>query len=244
MLYNGGFVSFSVLKQIKAKTGAFYSSCIPDLYSAIAVSSIIDRYIYLNEPLVVNGASRHSTGTSQFSIASKTVQSPANVFASEGNIPMHGDVPLCADGSYPPSLQALAYESYLQSEPLRSGAAEVMHARQLELILATSGRHATAIRDWGRLFAAKHSLDFESLNAKANRTRVHLRLSSLPNQLAMVINTYRLGSPDCPIRDVYEATIAAEVVRSVNPSKMLNVCRVIGRVREKFKSKRALAAAA
>jgi Glycosyl transferase family 2 len=239
MLYNGGFVSVSILKQIKAKTGAFYSSCIPDLYSAIAVSSIIESYIYLNEPLAVNGASRHSTGTSQFSAESRTVQTPANVFASEGNIPMHGDIPLCADGSYPPSLQALAYESYLQSEPLRGGATKDMHSRQLELILATSGRHATAIRDWGLLFATKHGLDFEALNAKANRRRVLLRLSSMPGQLAMDINTCRLGSPDCPIRDVHEATIAAEAVRSVSPSKIRNIRRVMGRVREKLKSKRA-----
>jgi hypothetical protein len=237
MLYTGGFVSVSILKQIKAKTGAFYSSCIPDLYSAIAVSSIIDSYIYLNEPLAVNGASRHSTGTSQFSLGNKTVQSPANVFASEGNIPMHRDVPLCADGSYPPSLQALAYESYLQSEPLRGGATKSMHARQLELILATSGRHTPAIRDWGRLFATKHGLDFDALNARANRTRLLRRFSSIRDRVAMEINTCRLGSPDCLIRDVHEATIAAEAVRSVNPSKMPNIYRVIGRVKEKLKSK-------
>ena len=120
MLYNGGFISMEVLKEIKRKSGAFYRSCIPDVYSALAVASIVHKYIFLEEPVAINGASRHSIGTSQFSPDQKSDQSPSRNFLAEDNMPFHRDMPLFGEKKYPMSIQAIVYESYLQTASFRA----------------------------------------------------------------------------------------------------------------------------
>jgi len=232
MLYNGGYVDVSVLQEIKSRTGLFYKSCVPDVYSAISIASTIDRYVYCREPLAINGASMHSTGTSYFSIAKGKVVSPAQVFATEGNIPFHEDIPLCRDGSYPPSMQAIVYESYLQSSSLRSKMPGSLPASMLTMILATAGKHQPLVQDWARIFADRHCLDYESIRAKARLTKLRRVVSSVPFRLAALVNTFGLGSRDCPISDVYEASIAAGAVRSIGVGRSKNIIRLFRRLIE------------
>lgn len=117
MLYNGGFIDYNIVKTIISKSGKFYRSCIPDVYSAIVLSEIIDSYVYCYEPLSINGASKHSGGASAFGKKGLECddETPAKIFLKEPNIPFHKDIPLMANGIYPLSLEALVYESYLQS---------------------------------------------------------------------------------------------------------------------------------
>ncbi len=208
MLYNGGFVSMAVLKEIKGKTRAIYQSCIPDVYSAVAISSSIDRYVYLAEPVAINGASKHSTGSAQFKAEGGRDESPAKKFQSETNIPFHDDVPLMPDGSFPVSIQAFIYESYLQSAALRPGEDSPQHAEQLKLILATaSRRHLAAVMQWGRLFADRHGLNFETVAGTAFRTRLLIKAKA---QLKWPGPAWKeVGSREEPIRDVYEASLVA-----------------------------------
>lgn len=215
MLYTGGFVDMSAVKRIKRRTGAFFLSCIPDVYSAVAIASSIDRYVYMHEPLAINGASIHSTGTSQFS-STKTLDgdsTPAHTFVSEPNIPFHADLPLCADGSYPASLQALVYESYLQSRCLRPEAEANVHSQQLAVILATSGTHSTALSEWGRRFARQHGLDSEAIARTARRRRGIVRVRALVHRLSSAMQTRVVGSHDLPIKNVYDASIAVPEIR-------------------------------
>jgi hypothetical protein len=220
MLYNGGFVDMQALKEIKGKTGAVYLSCIPDVYSAVSISSVIKNYIYSNEPLAINGGSRHSTGTSQFSVGDNSDLDPAQIFRGEENIPFHKDVPLCADGNYPSSLQALVYESYLQSAILRDDVRESMHLQQLELILATSSRHGVAVGEWGKLFAKAHGLNYDEIKSRARRKGIFLRLVSASGLVSSAFNMCVVGSTELPIKDVYEASIAAAQVRNNAPGRL------------------------
>ena len=232
MLYNGGYVDVSVLKEIKNRTGSIYRSCVPDVYSGISIASTVDKYVYCQEPLAINGASRHSTGTSYFSTVKEDVASPVQIFAAEGNIPFHDDVPLCRDGSYPPSMQALVYESYLQSSSLRSKMPDSLPAQILTIILATAGRHQSLVQDWAKVFAERHRLNFDSINAKARVSKIRRGISSVPLQLAALLNTFSLGSRDCPISDVYEASIAAGVVRAIGVGRSKNIIRLVKRSME------------
>jgi hypothetical protein len=227
MLYNGGFIHSSLIKKIKSRNnGMFYRSPIPDVYSAIAFSSIIENYIYSNEPFAINGASKHSTGTAAFSGNKDLKDSPVQKFLSEDNIPFHPDIPLCADGSYPLSLQVMVYESYLQTKNLRDQAQESIHQQQLEIILATSGKYASSIRDWGKIFATTHGLDYDKIQSKASRTKLLLKLNSIPRHISNAINIYRVGYPEFSIKDVYEASIAAAAIRSAMPSRLRNITRL------------------
>lgn len=218
MLYNGGFVAVEVLKRIKSKTGAFYKSFTPDVYSGISIAATVDRYVYSHEPFAINGASRHSNGASFFSPSSKSEGSPAQVFCSEENIAFHPALPLCADGSYPPSIQALIYESYLQAEQLGvSPPDREMHRRQLELVLATSGNHHAALAAWGEIFARMHGLDYGSIEERAGRSALAMQLASFPGRTARRFNTYTAKFPEFRVRDIYEASIAAGKIRDAIP---------------------------
>jgi glycosyltransferase involved in cell wall biosynthesis len=232
LLYTGGFVSMSVLKEIKSRTGVVYKSCIPDVYSAVAISSVIDRYIFSHEPLAINGVSRHSIGKSQFSKKDNSALSPAEKFVSEGNLPFHEDIPLCSDGHYPKSFQIMVYESYLQSRCLRSVADANMHAEQLEVILATSGRHDTVINEWGAEFARMHGLDYDFIRTKARRRKAVLDVTSITRLASLAMNTHIVGSTEEPIKDVFEASIVAAAIRADIPGPTK---RLLGLVRHAIK---------
>ena len=236
ILYTGGFVSMPVLQEMKRKAGAFYYSCTPDIYSAVAISSVIKSYVYSNEPFAINGLSRHSTGTAAFAIGEKSELSPMQKFRSEENIPFHKDIPLFDDGNYPPSEQAFVYESYLQSAFLRDDVRQCMHQQQLELILATSGKHSVSIGEWGKIFAATHGLDYDEIQHRATRRKLllFLRLTSVPGRIFSAFNRYDVGSPELPIKDVYEASIAAAALRSLMPSRLNKLHRLVGRALEKL----------
>ena len=225
MLYNGGFVCSSLIKKNKNKKGVFYQSWAPDVYSAIAFSSIIENYIYSNEPFAINGSSKHSTGTSEFSDEKDQKNSPANKFYSEKNILSHPDMPVHQDGTYPLSLQAIVYESYLKTKSLRDHALESSHQEQLEVILATSGRHIVSIREWGKIFANKHGLDYQKIKYRANRRRILIKFVSTLRNVSTVINEYPLSTGDLPINNVYEASLACALIRNTMPSRINNIYR-------------------
>jgi len=229
MLYNGGFVSVPVLQEIARKSGAVYRSCIPDVYSAIAISSALRMYVYSREPLALNGASRHSIGTSQFSTRQPSMCSPAEKFRSEANMPFHEDIPLQRNGDYPPSIQAFVYESYLQSACLRGAVPRGMHAQQLELILAKPGARGGSVEDWARIFAAKHGLDYDGIRQKARLRKSASGLMSIPGLIDRTFRSCSVGSRDLPIRDVYEASACVSAIREAPPPRFGELCRKLRR---------------
>jgi len=217
MLYNGGFVSMSVMNEIKSRSGAFYRSCVPDIYSAIAISSVIDRYTFLHEPLAINGLSLHSTGNAEFAKDASSEFSPADKFASEENIPFHGDIPLNKNGRTAKSLHLLVFESYLQSRCLRPAADANMHAEQLGVILATAGVHSAEILEWGAEFARLHGLDYDAIRAKARQRKAVLKAASMAKLPSLAMKNYFVVSPKEPITDIFQASVAAAAIRADIP---------------------------
>lgn len=217
VIYHGGFIHISALNKIREKTGTYFRSCIPDLYSAIAVASIVDRYLYVHTPLAINGVSKHSTGKSSFSVKKDEDTTPLSVFYSEGNIPFHNDMPMHEDGSPPVSFHAMVYETYLQSAALRNDSDVRDHGQQLEIILATAGAHRESIEKWGRLFAEQHNIDFTSAMRAASIKRAWLQPLLTSHKVLNALHT--VFAEDLPIRNIHEACIAAGAIRS-HPGKM------------------------
>jgi hypothetical protein len=226
MLYTGGFADFAVLEKVRAATGAFYRSCIPDVYSAVALASVLDKYAYSYEPLAVNGASRHSTGTSQRSAQRAATGTAAQLFAAEDNIPFHPDVPLEAAGSYPPSAQVFIYESFLQSQVLRADGPSVDRAEELAVILGLSGRNTEALHEWGKLFARQHALDFGAIVERAAAWRAKNSLHRLTRRLAASFNVYKSDSQQPVPHDVLEATLATATIRATR-GRLRNLARAL-----------------
>jgi glycosyltransferase involved in cell wall biosynthesis len=160
MLYNGGFIDSSLIKEAKHRSPSFYHSSIPDLYSAFAFSFLTDKYLLYNRPLAINGASRHSGGTAFFQYDETSSQyGPAKMFTLENNLPNHQAIPLTKTKRQLRSLHSLVLESFLQArDVLRPEFPTPDYFAQLKLIVADSKDKNEILDDWILQFASIHSL--------------------------------------------------------------------------------------
>lgn len=231
MLYSGGFVRASVLHDIKAQHGQFYHSCIPDVYSAFAIASVIDSYVWSYTPLAIDGVSKHSTGTSLINRARD--RSSAEKFFSEQNIPWHPDTPTDAEGRVPRVHQAWIYESYLQSRFLRSEPDQSAPEEQLIIVLMSAG-HDRAALTWARLFAEHHGLNFDRAEAFARKRRLGRRLAAASFRLRRALNTYYANPKGgMPLTDVYQASLAAGKILAHSSPRMHGVASLGQKALEK-----------
>jgi glycosyltransferase involved in cell wall biosynthesis len=248
MLYDAGFINTSAIAKVKKQSGNFYRSVNPDLYSSIAISSVIRNYMYLRDPLGISGSSPKSTGLSFYftrrddlSVVKKSQLTPIQQFMAEDNIPFHKDLPLTAQGSLPPSGQALVYECFLQASFLFGGNQETTPLAQLEIILANAQRDevliATAkgnerpVKEWAVIFAAHHSLDLASVEKEVARRKMADVMFGIKDRLVRELNTYEVsGAREFPITDVYQASIAAAAIRNMKPSRANSLHRIAKRV--------------
>ena len=102
-----GFVNTESITKVKNRTGNFFRSVTPDVYSGIALLSQIDKYIYSFRPFSVNGGSHHSSGqTSGYSLEDKT----GKLFFQEMDIPQNTKMNVI-----PGALTACVTEALLQA---------------------------------------------------------------------------------------------------------------------------------
>lgn len=220
MIYNGGFIHFSLLQKMKDGVGCFFASANPDIYTAVASARLIDEFLFVREPLAISGTSKYSNGHSAFSVSAERNTAAYQQFLSESNIPFHSDVPTLVDGSIPLSLQACVYEAYLQAAPLGGNVDTMDHERQLAVLLATSGKHRASIDAWGHLFASRHGLDYAKAQRIAARLRPGLEARILGRKLVRVAHSIVFDRMQ--LRNVYEASVAAGVIRAA-PGRMDSV---------------------
>ncbi|MCE9648250.1 MAG: glycosyltransferase [Parvibaculum sp.] len=215
MLYTGGFVRMALMEELKRKTGAFYKSRIPDVYSGFAIASLIPTYAYSHAPLAISGISKHSTGVDVYSKGKKSLESPSQKFAQEENIAFHPDVPLTVDGELPPSPQALMFESFLQTANLRDDWLVEPFDRQLEVILASSSADDEQLAAWALTFAQLHGVDYAPARFRSHLRRSGRKLAAMSRNFVRGGSRRKLGSSLQLLPDVYEASLAAaEVLNS------------------------------
>lgn len=218
MLYTGGFVSHTVMKHVKSITGRMYLSMTPDVYSAFAFGSLIDHYGYSYEPFAINGGSKYGTGDSSRTATNPSLEndSPAATFLSEKNIPFHPDLSVIPELAYPPSIQAVVYEAYLQSAALRSGSiALTSYAEQLELILRHAlPQHRAQLNKWAQAFANKYHLNLERIERKSRYINPITKLYELKTRAINRFYTIVAGSEEFPIVNVYEASLIAHHIKT------------------------------
>src|SRR5208337_317057 len=61
--YNS-FVHCDIARSLKRKTGLFFHSITPDVYSSLAALSQLKEFVYSTRPFSIRGASHHSIGVS------------------------------------------------------------------------------------------------------------------------------------------------------------------------------------
>lgn len=67
-----GFVEAKLLNQLRQMHGKLFLTNVVDLFSSIALSLSMDRYVFSNEPLAINGTSSRSNGASLMHISNDT----------------------------------------------------------------------------------------------------------------------------------------------------------------------------
>jgi glycosyltransferase involved in cell wall biosynthesis len=227
ILYVRGIVKFDAIIRIKNKSeGVFFKSSVPDVYSAIALSSELDRYLFMADALTIAGASSFSTGAAYGRAGSIGADEAAHrLFVAERSLPFHPAVPLLADEAYPPSCQALVYESYLQSSILRERNDGVTPGYQLELALASpvSPAAASLNETWGRQFSKRNGLDFERhLKASVWLRRIH-RIKSMVRLIRMSLSTVVIHDQLLRISNVFEASVTAIALQWLAPSILFRI---------------------
>ena len=60
---NSGFGHINVIERTRAASGGpLFTASAPDVYSRLISAMCVDSYAYLNHPVTINGASKHSNG--------------------------------------------------------------------------------------------------------------------------------------------------------------------------------------
>jgi glycosyltransferase involved in cell wall biosynthesis len=177
-IYTGGFVKRNVIDQVIAGSGKFFSSINPDVYSGIAVASVIPGFGRSLEPFTIEGTSRHSNGAQCFSESRKNGNIPK--FFTEGKMRFH---PSLGDG-FVPSFSLLVYESFLQSEALRDKAMSSTIAEQLGIaLLASKRKQWNDTLDYCRMVAEINGIDIKPIERRVAPKRALARFAKIMQQI-------------------------------------------------------------
>ncbi|MFC1886762.1 glycosyltransferase family 2 protein [Thermodesulfobacteriota bacterium] len=164
-LYTGGFAESALINSAKNRCGNFYLSRVPDIYSAVALASITDTYVFMKDPVSVAGISSHSTGAS--SLEQGTNQISLQKYFSEENMPFHSSL----GSGRTKSIPLLVYECYLQSMHLHHDFLKVNMADQLALALSHSSiwkpEHYDEIREYCNDVARLNDISIKNVEKKS-----------------------------------------------------------------------------
>lgn len=105
VLYSG-FIDVNTIVKIKNKTGRFFNSITPDVYSGIVLADALPNYLYSFRPFSINGGSGHSNG-----LATMTNDDRGKLFFSESGIEINEQIPIIRG-----SIQTHVAEAFLQAQ--------------------------------------------------------------------------------------------------------------------------------
>ncbi|SCY87057.1 glycosyltransferase family 2 protein [Desulfoluna spongiiphila] len=205
-LYNG-IVRKSFVDKIKklSVNGVFFNAISPDIFSGIALSSIIGNYLYTNYSFSVNGASRHSNGTSFVRSVDKEAGTPFAKFMSENlieydpRLKMAPCPSVCVMGEY---LLAKKYIHLLKfSEP---------SWKKYVKILVRNAKCSYASDEILR--SAAHTV-----SAVGGRTRIPDRAAAsitISKRLGFQLGSWQFKAPNDMVNNIYDACRLAGSMQS------------------------------
>ncbi len=121
----------------------------------------------------------------------------------------------------------MVYESYLQSDFLKDQCVHLNPRQQLEFIMASSLVTDEANIKWAALFAKYHGLDFDAVCRKASFLRFIWSPFFYFQKKLRSINSFQINVQNCPIKNIFEASIVAGTVREISPNKIHNFIRLV-----------------
>ena len=221
--YTGGIVHSDVIRAARAKDGSFYQSQIPDIYSSFAITATVDHYLYSKAPFAIAGRSSHSIGAALFKLEK-------NAFLEEGLIPFHPDFPLGDLATLSFSMPAIQFECHTQAAFLHMNKTGVSKQRMLEVILANTKTGRDEIMAWGRIFAARHGLDYDAAIRRMPAVQRESRLLDGWRSAKNLIECARLYEGDpWPLANVREASETAAALLANPPGRISSTLKTLKR---------------
>jgi hypothetical protein len=205
-VYIGAFAEYETLNRLRDNSGHFFCSKTPDVYAAVALSSTLGWYVYMNQPLSICGASAHSIGASQFG-SSTNLSASARFFSEEG-IPFH---PAIGNGRVR-SIQLIVYEAYLRAAHLHNDFVCTSMAEQLALSIAHSGDARMDVTDYCRGIAESHGIDFQLVKASARRFSLLHRVPTRFRRLKSPFPEFQVDGELLGVMNIFDATVAANAL--------------------------------
>ena len=215
-IYTGGFVNRSVVESTK-QHGRFFHSSIPDVFSSILLSNVLEKYAFSLEPLAVNGASKASTGAS---FQKANTDHAYNTFLFENDIPFHPNISI--ENQKPPSVQALVYESCYQVADLLTDSVTLPVEQQIESIIRCEPEASPELIKWCKFFANKNGIDLSHPLKYREKSlkRLWKRFMRMKS-----MSSYTTGDKERYLEDVYVASVLAEEIVSSRPTWLRVACR-------------------
>jgi hypothetical protein len=202
-IYIGGFAEFETLNRLRNSAGNVFLTNSPDMYAAVALSSVLDRYVHINRPLSICGASAHSIGASSFK--SSRNASPRAQFLSEADIPFH---PALGDG-HVRSMQLHLYEAYLKASHLHNGFLGTPTEEQLALSVALADEGAEDVEPYCKAIAQAHGIDFQVIQAAARRISFGRRIGSIGAKIRSPFPEFAVDGAAFGLANIRDAAVAA-----------------------------------
>lgn len=216
LLYTGGLIHKSVLTAMRPDGGSIIRSQIPDVYSGFAIASVVDHFAFSDKPWAVGGRSSHSNGLATL----LKFKGKDKAFHTPDLIPFHPDVPLPDVGTFVFSLEAMQYESFLQTAFLHRNMLGITPEDQLKVIMAKcQPDHIILLEAWVPRFCQLHAITPDAFHdfSKARDPRIRFQISV--NKLRYFLRYYRsFDQSQIEIPDVCEATIEAQRLMNSRPS--------------------------
>ena len=236
MLYTGGFVSTCAIDRARDHAHKFFKSLTPDVYSAIAITAVLDDYIHLNEPVAIAGISAHSNGASCLGMV--TDKKPAEKFFMENTIEFHATLA----GSKVKSLPIIVFEAYLQSSFLHSNRVKTCLFDQLSLAIAhASDDQKQEVVCYCEAVADKNNLEMDDILRRAKRImfietiRIKLRRLHRIGTWFLRRNGDMWNADTLGVRNVFDASIAARAILKAHEShRSWRSKKIFGALKRRF----------
>ena len=201
VIYNGGFVRRSILQHILQYNSGILIPCRnPDVYIGVAISLTLEKYLFTDIPLVINGASHHSNGTANHTRAANPIiqrmyeakDGPSQIFLSEQNRPF--DSSLLQDELNPVfNIQIALFDAFLKCNLFPQFAAyssfyDIQHL--IRSCMIVHGKSKVRTISWINEMIDYHHLPHISTfkpSPSVKLLQLYSKLASLPYKLSSML---------------------------------------------------------
>jgi glycosyltransferase involved in cell wall biosynthesis len=235
LMYTGGFIEHSIIKEAQKRNTRFFNSANVDVYSGIAIASILPAYAFIKNPIAIRGTSVHSTGAS--ALGGSTNSQPKLDALKDSMDTVH---PFLVRTGYLASMQLCIYESYLQSAFLRNES----RAR----ILSDMPTHLKRIMAFPAIEPRKEVLEYCRNVAEKNGISIRAsvfdfkyrikRLLYFVVEVERVLQSIRVNAAEAGVVDVYGAAVLAKTLVVLLPFiRFWRIKRIVLGVRDFLRGK-------